>query len=122
MSQNPNPAKRTKRERKALGRWFPKGTRITNLSYSENEKISLVLFYTYVKPQWSEIKKDLAKNMIERSGEELNVGGRVRVSVEGVNATISGTKESTRAFIEELKKFDKNFKKAITEMPSEQIR
>ena len=67
------------RERKGLGKWFKKASLIKHAAYDENEPISLILFYQYVKPQWTDVQKELAKNLLERLGQELNLGGRIRV-------------------------------------------
>jgi predicted sulfurtransferase len=102
-------SKKGVKEKKNLGAWFPNASVIKTAEYDKNSSISLCLFYQYVNPQWSTTKKSAAMALIEGCGPELNIGGRVRCSVEGLNATISGTHTSTRAFIDKLKEFDENF-------------
>lgn len=71
--------KQQHREKKALGKWFKNASLIKNAAYKDNEPITIILFYQYVKPQWSDTQKELAKNLLERLGQELNLGGRIRV-------------------------------------------
>ena len=76
--QSQGPQKRH-REKKGLGKWFKKASLIKHAAYEANEPISIILFYQYVKPKWSDVQKELAKNLLERLGQELNLGGRIRV-------------------------------------------
>jgi len=55
----------------------------------EAPKCSLVLFYQYATPPWSEKKVALLIRYLCNLGRERNLGGRIRVASEGVNATIS---------------------------------
>mmetsp|Transcript_1267 Transcript_1267/g.2146 ORF Transcript_1267/g.2146 Transcript_1267/m.2146 type:complete len:101 (+) Transcript_1267:66-368(+) len=82
------------REKKKLGAWFPKASVIKGATYDPEKvkSISLLLFYQYSKPQWSESRKLDAVKFVESSSARLNLGGRVRVACEGLNATISGPK------------------------------
>ncbi|KAL7536831.1 hypothetical protein ACHAWF_005575 [Thalassiosira exigua] len=69
---------------------------------SEIEKeprASLVLFYQYVSPPWSEAKVASLLTYITTIAEKhrTNIGGRIRVSTEGVNATVSAASTSSHS-------------------------
>ncbi len=74
-----------------------------------------------MKPLWSEAKKDNAIKYVEDISLQLNIGGRVRVSREGINATISGDIDDVREFNKRLIDFDDQFRetdfKYINDMP-----
>ena len=83
---------------KKLGKWFPKALfRKSSVSYdnaigksSNDGKASIVLFYQYVNPRWPQSVVDsLIKFLLEIASHRPNIGGRIRVAQEGVNATIS---------------------------------
>lgn len=100
------------REKKALGKWFPKATVIKGVSFDESVKeISILLFYQYVQPRWTGSRKIAAIAQLERLGLELSLGGRLRVAEEGINATVTGTHEDVVAFTQALKAFDSSFEK-----------
>jgi len=130
----------------SLGAWFPsasvtkssvcysndylaklaKNKKKNPSSTEEEPKASLVLFYQYVSPQWSEARVTSFLSYLTTIAKKhrTNIGGRVRVSTEGVNATISAasTSNSThtsefeaaqtlRHFCNDLKRFDDEFDK-----------
>jgi hypothetical protein len=97
-------------KKKSLGSWFPSASLIKNTSYKPDDKICICLFYQYVKPLWSEDRKTTAISYIEQHAEKLNIGGRVRVGTEGLNATISSTPDNVREFTRKLGEFDEHFK------------
>ncbi len=97
------------REKRKLGSWFPSASVIKGASYVEGQKITMMLFYHYVSPPWSDVRKKAAITFVESAGLDLNLGGRCRVAQEGVNCTISGAAEGCRAFAEKLKEFDASF-------------
>ena len=59
-------------------------------------KTSLVLFYQYVSPPWSQNKVSAFCTYITNIAKthRTNIGGRVRVSTEGVNCTVSAASTS----------------------------
>lgn len=89
-------------------------------------KASLVLFYQYVNPPWSQAKVSSLITYLTNiaKSHRTNIGGRIRISTEGVNATVSAasTDESNqsdsdmdpkfeaaqtlRHFTEDLRNFD----------------
>ena len=115
MSNNAN------KKRKSLGSWFPSASVIKSGSFAVNDKITICLFYQYVRPLWSEQRKVAAIKFIEDNAEKLNIGGRVRVGQEGLNSTLSSSKENIREFTRRLGEFDDHFKttefKYIDELP-----
>ena len=103
--------------------WFPTSSVIKGALPTDGSvtSISICLFYQYVRPRWSEARKSEAFAWMETTGAALNLGGRLRVALEGMNATVSGTRDSVRAFAEALKGFDASFKetdyKYIDDLP-----
>jgi predicted sulfurtransferase len=91
--------------KKSLGSWFPSATQIKVQPY-DCATISIALFYQYMSPLWSESRKEDAITFIESRGARCNIGGRIRVAREGINATLSGPSENVQNFITQLKTFD----------------
>jgi len=138
---------------KTLGKWFPNaqlvkcsvtytntGSLLTtgslkdfDLSKTTNPKSSLVLFYQYTekKKKWSQQQVKLLMTYLSIIAEKRNIGGRIRVAQEGVNATLSAVDmptnngasaiETLRHVIQDLKNFDPIFGdidfKFIDELP-----
>ena len=123
----------------SLGKWFPKATVIkSSVCYSNDylvnlqkkikkgedvkePKASLVLFYQYVNPTWTPGKVSAFSSYITNivKNHRGNLGGRMRISSEGVNCTVSAasTESSTqtaefeaaqtlRHFAQDLRNFD----------------
>jgi hypothetical protein len=112
----------SKREKKGLGPWFPSATVIKGVEFDASVmEITIVLFYCYVRPTWSEVRKEEAITELSELGVKLNLGGRLRVAQEGINATVTGTHAEVVAFTDALKVFDDSFKsvdfKFIEHMP-----
>jgi predicted sulfurtransferase len=111
------------KQKKSLGSWFPSASVCKVEKYPESAKITITLFYHYVSPLWNESRKNEAQRFIENCGMECNIGGRVRVSREGLNATISGPKENVERFLGSLKSFEPQFEatefKHIHDMPQD---
>mmetsp|Transcript_7086 Transcript_7086/g.12551 ORF Transcript_7086/g.12551 Transcript_7086/m.12551 type:complete len:743 (-) Transcript_7086:469-2697(-) len=88
----------------------------------EEPKASLVLFYQYVSPTWSQAKVSSFLSYLTTIAKKhrTNIGGRIRVSFEGVNATVSAAStannsqlepsfeaaQTLRHFTQDLKQFD----------------
>ena len=121
----------------SLGKWFPdalllkcpvnytntgqlllNGSGLTSEDVRmQNPTSSLVLFYQYSSAaagkQWSQNQVKLLMTYLTMVAKRRNLGGRIRVAQEGVNATISAVdmpkisaKESLRHFGQDLKNFD----------------
>ena len=121
---------------KSLGKWFPNALLIkcavnyTNTgklligdsSINEDDvsvvkpKASLLLFYQYTRNgKWSQEQLKLLITYLSKVAKIRHVGGRIRVSQEGVNATISAVdlkhvtaRETLRFIAEDLRNFDSN--------------
>ena len=59
---------------------------------------SLVLFYQYVEPPWSEKEHKAALKKVIAIGDQNGVKGRGRVAKEGLNCTLTGPPEAIRGF------------------------
>mmetsp|Transcript_78432 Transcript_78432/g.127212 ORF Transcript_78432/g.127212 Transcript_78432/m.127212 type:complete len:492 (+) Transcript_78432:80-1555(+) len=102
---------KAERKAQALGTWNPKATLLKGAHMNANDSTSLLLFYQYIMPLWSEERKQAAVDLVTKVGAELNLGGRVRIAREGFNTTVSGTPANVRAFADALRGFDKHFQK-----------
>ena len=120
-----------------LGKWFPNALLIkTTVSYTNtgqlllnglnpkaaaaasvrvpNPRASLVLFYQYTRhKKWSPTTLKLLMTYLSTIANKRNIGGRIRVAQEGVNATVSAVdtqrvsaKETLRHFAQDLRNFD----------------
>lgn len=122
----------------SLGKWFPKATVIkSSVCYSNDylvalkkkqqdspkrdPKSSLVLFYQYVNPTWTPAKVSAFSTYITTivKSHRTNLGGRMRISSEGVNCTVSAAStensdvdaafesaQTLRHFAQDLRNFD----------------
>eukprot|EP00602_Paraphysomonas_sp_CaronLab_P003052 CAMPEP_0185033524 /NCGR_PEP_ID=MMETSP1103-20130426/22537_1 /TAXON_ID=36769 /ORGANISM="Paraphysomonas bandaiensis, Strain Caron Lab Isolate" /LENGTH=280 /DNA_ID=CAMNT_0027569817 /DNA_START=24 /DNA_END=863 /DNA_ORIENTATION=+ len=95
--------------KKSLGSWFPSASQIKVSPYDPSDPITISLFYQYISPLWSDSRKADAIKFVEKSGIECNIGGRLRIAREGINATISGPRENIDRFVVALKTFDSHF-------------
>jgi len=114
----------------SLGKWFPTASVIKSSVCYSNDKVggsagsarsSLLLFYQYVSPPWSQSTVTNLMSHLARIARDhrTNVGGRIRVSTEGVNCTISAAStpggsedpsfeaaRTLRHLAEDLRRFD----------------
>jgi len=74
----------------------------------KDAKCSLLLFYHYVNPLISEVRKAHLQKFLGEVTCDLGLGGRLRVAREGLNCTISGSKKGVREFAERLKDWGKD--------------
>ena len=127
---------------RTLGKWFPNAIAIKTISYTNtgqlvldkrsqkkqhmdrlkedlivrNPRSSLVLFYQYTTSdgdEWDRRQLQLLITYLSSIARHRNIGGRIRVAPEGVNATLSAvdTKQCTakaalRHVAEDLRRFD----------------
>lgn len=68
--------------------------------------ITLLLFYQYVEPPWSEEQFQRALSFVSDAGKRHGLTGRMRVAREGMNCTLTGSRDGVRAWCAELRKFD----------------
>jgi predicted sulfurtransferase len=104
-------------------------------SKTKNPKSSLVLFYQYTEKtkKWSPDKVKILMTYLSTIAKKRNIGGRIRVAQEGVNATLSAVdmptkngisaSEALRHVIQDLKNFDPVFEetdfKYIDDLPAD---
>ena len=120
---------------KSLGKWFPNALLIKcPVNYSntgkllllneskltesdvkvEQPKASLVLFYQYTPTKWTPTQLQLLMTYLQTvATTRQHIGGRIRISQEGVNCTVSAVdsprykgKEVLRHFAQDLRNFD----------------
>ena len=87
-------AKLAKEKKKQLNKTYNKSNEEAASSSSstiKEPKASLVLFYQYVNPTWSNAKVSSFLTYLTNIAQthRTNIGGRIRVSSEGINATVS---------------------------------
>lgn len=120
-------------KKKSLGKWFPSASLIksdisrygavdsTASKGNDALPITICLFYQYVRPLWSEGRRADVIRFIEAKAAAMNIGGRVRVALEGLNSTISGGRHDVRRFTAALGEMDSHFRstdfKYIDELP-----
>jgi hypothetical protein len=73
---------------------------------TENNNITLLLFYQYVEPPWSETQFQTAFAFVTSRGKTHNLTGRMRVSREGLNCTLTGSHDGIRQWCADLRAFD----------------
>eukprot|EP00980_Cylindrotheca_fusiformis_P006412 scaffold1375_cov137-Cylindrotheca_fusiformis.AAC.1 len=118
---------------RTLGKWFPNALLIkSTITYTntgqlvlngpnvdktmavENPRSSIVLFYQYTRQnKWSHTKLKVLMTYLATIAKKRNVGGRIRIAQEGVNATVSAVdtsmaaaQETLRHFAQDLRNFD----------------
>ena len=68
-------------------------------------KVSLVLFYQYVEPQWSRKEHKQALKYVINLGGRCKIHGRGRCAAEGLNCTMTGPPEAIRSFCTGLREW-----------------
>ena len=96
-------SKSTKPQSKSLGSWFPTATTRKVPLLTSDQKCSILLFYHYVRPlQMSTTRTEQLKIFLDHLTHTLQIGGRIRYAQEGLNCTVSGTRENLRQFASRL--------------------
>ncbi len=67
---------------------------------------TLLLFYQYIEPVLDEDGFQNLLNHVQTSGEENKVTGRMRVSYEGLNCTLTGSYDGVRAWCKALREYN----------------
>jgi len=70
--------------------------------------MTLLLFYAYVEPPWSHDRHREAIEWVEATLNRLRVTGRLRVSREGFNGTLTGPYDGIRSFTDLMRTYDNN--------------
>ena len=65
--------------------------------------VTLLLFYQYVEPPWDNHTFGAALEYVQKNGEKYGLGGRMRVSAEGLNCTITGSYNGVRSWCRDLR-------------------
>jgi len=65
--------------------------------------ITLLLFYQYVEPMWTDKEATAALKHVLSLGKEHDICGRGRLAREGINCTLSGGAADIRLFCESLR-------------------
>lgn len=66
---------------------------------------TILLFYQYVEPPWSnEVYKHVLHH-VEGLGKQAKVTGRMRIAKEGLNCTLTGSRESILKFCQSLRQW-----------------
>ena len=63
-----------------------------------DDAVTLVLFYQYMEPKWTNNEHKKARSFVIGLGEQLGVTGRGRCAAEGLNCTLTGTPDAVRKF------------------------
>ena len=111
---------------KSLGAWFPTATtrKVPSLilNATTDQKCSICLFYHYVRPAPMSIARtERLKVFLDSLTHKLQIGGRIRYAQEGLNCTLSSSRENLRSFSKQLVSFGPEFKdtdfKFIDDLP-----
>eukprot|EP00584_Thalassiosira_punctigera_P027837 CAMPEP_0172576922 /NCGR_PEP_ID=MMETSP1067-20121228/137966_1 /TAXON_ID=265564 ORGANISM="Thalassiosira punctigera, Strain Tpunct2005C2" /NCGR_SAMPLE_ID=MMETSP1067 /ASSEMBLY_ACC=CAM_ASM_000444 /LENGTH=763 /DNA_ID=CAMNT_0013369601 /DNA_START=10 /DNA_END=2301 /DNA_ORIENTATION=- len=86
----------------------PSVTKQNGKAYSgnSNNNITLLLFYQYVEPPWDESQFQTALRFVTDQGHLYGLTGRMRVAHEGLNCTLTGSRDGVRAWCSALRSFD----------------
>ena len=99
----------TEAARSVAGRGLP--ALPTNLKPDENGNmpVSLLLFYQYIEPPWSESEHKAAVTSVINLAKQHQVNGRGRCAPEGLNCTLSASAKNLRQFCLALRRWNKVF-------------
>jgi len=71
----------------------------------QDHSVTLLLFYQYVEPPWSESVYKQSKLHVESIAKQCQVTGRMRVAREGLNCTLTGSQTNIYDFCRALRKW-----------------
>lgn len=81
---------------------LPPGSETTNTSSTaidNHRPVTLLLFYQYVEPAWSEsFYKKVVLPKVRQMAESVQITGRMRVAPEGLNCTLTGSADAIRTW------------------------
>jgi predicted sulfurtransferase len=72
-------------------------------SSNEEKMGSILLFYQYKEPMWSETEFQKVLKKVLAFGQHYSITGRGRIATEGVNCTLTGSSPNIRAFCHALR-------------------
>ena len=67
--------------------------------------VTILLFYAYVRPVWTNEQQDEAINFCYQSLQRNECTGRLRVAREGFNAVLTGSYDGIRRFTSDIRKW-----------------
>ncbi|KAL7559034.1 hypothetical protein ACA910_016376 [Epithemia clementina (nom. ined.)] len=78
---------------------------IPSSSSLSSSSVTLLLFYQYVEPPWTNEEYKLALTEVERLGNLADLTGRMRVAKEGLNCTLTGSRQGILNFCRSLRRW-----------------
>ncbi|KAL1503743.1 hypothetical protein AB1Y20_012213 [Prymnesium parvum] len=79
------------------------------LNASNDRSVTLVLFYQYIEPQWTEKAHKEAIKFVNSLASKHSICGRGRCAREGLNCTLTGSATAVRAFCNGLRSWNPVF-------------
>ena len=73
---------------------------------SQENSTTLLLFYQYIEPVLDEDGFQALLHHVQKVGDENGITGRMRVSHEGLNCTLTGSYEGIRAWCKSLREYE----------------
>ena len=73
---------------------------------TDTSGITLLLFYAYIEPPWTQAQHSAALHWAEETLSRLHITGRLRIAREGFNGTLTGSYSAMRQFTSQLRAYD----------------
>ncbi len=89
----------------SLGPWF---SNALTRKVSSHKEVSLCLFYQYAKPHLAHHDLERLTKLLDNISKKHLVGGRIRIAPEGLNCTLSSSKDGIREFTAALSEFTRD--------------
>jgi hypothetical protein len=78
----------------------------TSKDTHQENSTTLLLFYQYIEPVLREEAFEALQNHVQTVGEKHGITGRMRVSNEGLNCTLTGSYDGIRAWCKSLREYE----------------
>jgi len=78
-------------------------------SLSSSDTASILLFYQYIEPEWTQSQHKQSLKKVIEIGTKFRITGRGRVAPEGLNCTLTGRPNDIRSFCHALRQWDDVF-------------
>jgi len=72
---------------------------------SQPRDVTLLLFYQYIEPLWTEDQFQHVLTYVQEKGQEYSITGRMRVAYEGLNCTLTGSFTNIRSWCKALREY-----------------
>jgi len=82
---------------------------------SQPRDVTLLLFYQYIEPLWTEDQFQAILQFVQDKGHEYSITGRMRVAHEGLNCTLTGSFTNIRSWCRALRDYEQGKYFANTE-------